>query len=327
MTSLGNEASVRTRRGDRFVPYKIPEDVKDFDDRDDFLLGLPLDSDQPGENSSGDSSISPGADLLSDDPKEDNLDVDDFDISSFTGDTSSDGGLNLDLPDGDGELFDDKGSGEGDFSAIDPLAAFGFDDGGLGAAEVEKEKEALASEKTSEEDPLAGLSDLGDAAAEAESGHDPLAGLGDISTDDNAFAGLDDLESPDTESSTEEDPLAGLSDLGDAATEVESNDDPFAGLGDVSSDDNAFEGLGDLESPETESSTEEDPLAGLSDLGDTATEAESGHDPLAGLGDISTDDNAFAGLDDLECPDTESSTEEYPLAGLTDLGDAATEGK
>ncbi|MCR4790996.1 MAG: hypothetical protein K5839_07960, partial [Treponemataceae bacterium] len=150
-------------------------------------------------------------------------------------------------------------------------------------------------------DPFAGLSDLGDTAAEAESNDDPFAGLGDVSSesttdeagsDDNAFTGLDDLESPETESSTEEDPLAGLSDLGDTDTETESNDDPFAGL---------------------------------SDLGDTAAEAESNDDPFAGLGDVSSesttdevgsDDNAFAGLDDLESPDTESSTEEDPFAGL-----------
>ena len=39
--SLGNEATLRSSRGEKPLTVPIPKSVKDIDDSDDFVLGLP----------------------------------------------------------------------------------------------------------------------------------------------------------------------------------------------------------------------------------------------------------------------------------------------
>ncbi|MDY6031027.1 MAG: hypothetical protein SPI86_04600, partial [Treponemataceae bacterium] len=255
ISNVGNETSSRVRRGERYIPLTLPPNVKDFDDRDDFLLGLPDAKDPISEKSVASSEDKLGI------PSTDfqNVDLDSLDLSSFSADTSthSDDIPSLDeIPDvaapnsdnSDDSLFmtglDDLGldlGGLNDFGSLDDLGSTsdaGIDLGGL---------DDLDSTGDSGSD-LGTLDDFGiDLGADTSSSDNSaadFAGLDDLGIDlgadtgssDNSatdFAGLDDLGAFDNLDST-----------GDSGSDLGSLDD-FGG--DTGSSDNSGTDFADLD--------------------------------------------------------------------------------
>ena len=107
MNSVGSEASKRARRGERYVPIRLPADIKEFNDSDDFLLGIPSASAEISESTTATETEDFDPSLLVTDangmPSFEDVDIDNFDISSFSTDTSA----NSSVPD-TSDAFDTK---------------------------------------------------------------------------------------------------------------------------------------------------------------------------------------------------------------------------
>ena len=48
--SLGNEPALRAARGEKPVTVPVPKSIKDFDDSDDFVMGMPEPVENPNAN-------------------------------------------------------------------------------------------------------------------------------------------------------------------------------------------------------------------------------------------------------------------------------------